>query len=219
MITKRLVPFLFAGPPSAVRPAGVGVADETGEYRIYSGPSPENLTLVDTVAAGVAQFTTPQANSTTVYYEITAVSAAGVESAPLAICVEKDAEGNVVYARPNALADAWAEAAAGGTVRVTARYDRLGEPRAAAASEVQVAQVVDGEGDWANALGTMAIDGGGTAAQTFDDVFSDGQTVRLAARASTGGGSPIYGPALVLAAIVADSTAPDEVTLVEASQA
>ena len=194
-------------------------AVEPGEYRIYAGPSPANLTLVDSVAAGVAEYTIAQANSTTVYYEITAVSASGVESDPVAICVEKDAEGNVTYARPNVLAGAWARAAAGGTVRVTARYQRLGEPAAAAASVVQVAPVVDGSGDWDNALGTMVIDGLGMAAETFDDVFSDGQTVHLAARASTGGGSPIYGPEYVMAPIVADSTAPDEVTLVMAEQA
>lgn len=192
---------------------------EISAYRIYSGPSPGNLTLLESVAAGVAEDTVAQANGTVVYYEIRALSEAGVESAPLAIRVEKDAEGNVIYARPNALLSAWASAAVGGTVRVTARYSRTGEPAAARATAVQVAQVVDGDGDWDNALGTMTIGAAGTAGTTFDDVFTDGQTVLLAARATTGGASPVTGDTFILPPVVADSTAPDEVTVLEASQA
>jgi len=189
-------------------------------YRIYSGPSPGNLSLLTAVPAGQAFCDgIEQANSTTVYYEIRSYSEAGVEGPGVAIRVAKDAEGNVVYARPNALLDARAEPAAGGKVRVIARYSRTGEPSAARATGVQVAGVVDRDGDWDNALGTMTLLPTGNAAETFDDVYDDGATVLLAARATTGGGSPVYGDTFILPPVVADATAPDEVTEVEASQA
>ena len=193
-------------------------------YNIYSGLSAEDLALVDTVPAGVGEFTVAQANSTVRYYKITAVTAAGLESDGAAtIRVEKLADGTIITDRPNALLDARPAAAVGGTVTVTARYSRTGEPAAARATGVQVARVLlgdgAGDGDWANALGVMTLDGRGTAHETFDDVFDDGSTVRLAARATTGGAAPIYGDTFILAPVVADQTAPEEVSIVEAGQA
>lgn len=188
-------------------------------YRIYAGPSPGNLSLLTTVASGVTQANVAQANGTVVCYEIRPYSEAGVEGPPLAIRVEKDAEGNVVYARPNAVLSARAAAAPGGTLTVTARYSRTGEPAAARATGVQVATVAGGSPDWDNALGTMTIQATGVASETFDDVFDDGQTVLLAARATTGGPSPVYGDTYTLPPVVTDSSAPDEVTVLEAAQA
>lgn len=187
------------------------------EYKIYRGESIDEMTYLQSVAAGVAELSVAQANGTVRWYGVAPVSAAGVEGPMVVRRVERTAAGDVIAAMPNALTAARAEPAAGGKLTVHIAYSRTGEESSAKATGVQIAlEDAAGEPDWASPLATLTIPPNCRIIETLDTVFADGATLRLRARAVTAEG--LAGPAQRMEFVVADATAPGDVIMLEATQ-
>ncbi len=192
-------------------------------YRIYRGvggvESIDYATPVGTVPAGTgskALVGLGHVADVEYWYGIRAVSDSGVEESGTAAIVRVmvDSLGNLVGPPPNAINSAWAEAVAGGKIRLHAYYKARGA--AAAATGVQVALVTAGVPDWSSPLQTISVAGTKRINVVLDDTFTDGQTVRLAIRAVTAAG--VGGKARHLNPVVADSSAPAEIGYAEGVQ-
>lgn len=197
-----------------------------GGYLLYRGES----TLVDDVdfdepvgGANAGQETVYHrtaglAANTDYTYALRAVSDAGeLEEGVAAVCRVRWTGAALVGQRPNGIVSADRSAIAGGLVRVEFLYSRLGE--GATAASVQIARVVDGVADWANALATVTLRSGPLTRHSEDlaTEFGDGATVRLALRAVTAAG--VGGPEWRLHPIASDDAGPavlDSVTGVQA---
>ncbi len=194
-----------------------------GEYRIYRGvggvESIDYATPVGTVPAGTptkALVGLGHVAGVEYYYAVRAVSDSGVEEANTdkVVRVMIDAAGALVGPPPNAINSAWAEAVAGGKIRLHAYYKARGA--AGAAVGIQVALVTAGVPDWASPLQTIAVARTKRINVVLDNTFTDGQTVRLAVRAVTAAGA--NGKARRLNPVVADSSAPATIGYAEGVQ-
>ncbi len=189
------------------------------EYKIYTRPSASDAwTLADTVSVDELEAALSQLpDGLEVYYAITTVTASGIESTNLKeTSAQVDADGFVRYP-PNALTYAYARTVAGGKIEIDVTYNAYKQVGVAAA--VQIAQIVAGQIDWNNPVATVSVGRGLTHRTARPDmVFSDGEIIRLAARAITGQTPPGTGPIKILPLAVAKSIGPTAVEYLEVSQ-
>jgi len=142
-------------------------------------------------------------------------SSAGVQEANTdrAVIVEI-ADGVLLYPQPNGIVAASARAVAGAKMELSFTYSARRE--AGTAAGLQVAELVGGSPNWGSLLQTIAMRGTCRMTQVLNEVFDDGEVVRLAVRAVSDKGVP--GPSLLLDPVTADSVGPGPVDYLAVSQ-
>jgi|GEM_PF-5428927 len=188
------------------------------EYKIYRRPSEsDEWEYVDSVPAGTAEVVVAQLPETTWQWGISVVTAAGVESMGKAeVIVSVDEFGSYALP-PNALVYAAARPVAGGKIEIDITYNGRGQ--LGVARSVQLAPLVDNHPAWGSPLATVNV--GARLSHRVarpDNVFADGQIIRLVARAITADAPPGLGPVYILPLTVAQSTGPPAIEHLEASQ-
>jgi len=193
-------------------------------YNLYGGVADRTAvdwgTPIAYGRAGANSIAIAQADDTDLWYGLTAVSSAGVESTVKRTFRAVVAGGVLVGPPPNALTWATARAAAGGKVEVAFQYNSAAA--AGVATAVQVARCTGAGGvgaDWDNPVKTVTVVGDAAWKGELSVTFDDGETVHLALRAVTATG--VAGPAMVPAGspVAADSSGPEAAGYLVATQA
>jgi len=148
---------------------------------------------------------------------VRAVSTSDVDSEltdPVRIRIES---GSLLGQRPNPLSSASAEAVSGGEVTVRIQYNTTDSPAAATQVQVALYDPADNTYDWASPEATLTVSGSGNIKLT-DTIgpYTNGATVKLAARAVTAAG--VAGDATAMIPVVADTAAPAVVDSLTATQ-
>lgn len=188
------------------------------EYKIYTSPDGVFWTLADTVPVDDLESAIAQLpDGLEIYYAITTVTSAGVESTNVKKTSAQVDESGFVRYPPNAIRSAQARAIAGGKIEIDITYN--GYRQVGIAAAVQIARIVNGQIGWDSPIASVSV-GGRLTQRTARPatVFPDGEIIRMAARSTTGQTPPGTGLISILSPVVAKSIGPTAVEYMEVSQ-